>query len=380
MKPHAARSRPRARRPKARARPRRSKRAWVAPFSVGLGVLLIPLALLFGWALLPGPGAGKRILFEWPKGVDAGGAAERLERAGLVKSPRLFAWYLRVFSSAAELEPGPHLLNDGLSARALVQRLTRSRLRSERKVTLPEGWNHAQVARRLEEQEICGEAQFRKAAFDEALRRELGVRGESVEGLLFPATYELPVDSAPNEVIRTLVRTFRKRFETLAAKHSGALDALRERRGWGEHEIATLASIVEREAVVEDERPVIASVYLNRLDDAEHKPERMLQADPTAAYGCVVEPERAPSCAGFDGKVTPALLRDADNRYNTYKRPGLPPGPIASPGEASLRAVLAPAKTDYLFFVAAGGGRHRFSRSFADHNRAIDESRTSPDP
>ncbi|MBE7480427.1 MAG: endolytic transglycosylase MltG [Polyangiaceae bacterium] len=359
---------------KAKARSK-STRALASGIGIGLAVLVLPLLALFGWALLPGAGEGRRLLVDWPADLNASAAGERLARAGLVQSPRLFAWYLRVFSDAAELEPGAHVLNDGLGARQLAQRLTRARSRPERKVTVPEGWNHAQLARRLEEQEICAEAAFRKAVMDAGLRRELGVSGESVEGLLFPATYELGVDSAPAEVIRTLVRTFRKRFEALAEKHPGAREELRQRRGWGEHEIVTLASIVEREAVVEDERPVIASVYLNRLDDPEHRPEKMLQADPTAAYGCVIEPERAPSCAGFDGKVTPALLRDAQNRYNTYKHPGLPPGPIASPGEASLRAVLAPAKTEFLFFVAAGNGRHRFSRSFADHNRAIEESR-----
>lgn len=343
--------------------------------ALGAGVLLLPLLALFGWALLPGAGSGKRFVVEWPRDADAAGAGERLARAGLVSSPRLFAWYLRIFSSAADLEPGPHVLSDSLGARQLVLRLTRSRLRESKKITVPEGWHHAQLARRLEESEICSATAFVRAVRDEGLRRELGVGGESVEGLLFPATYELDVDSAPAEVIRTLVKTFRKRFDALAAKHPEGARALRDQRGWGEHQIVTLASIVEREAVVDDERPVIASVYLNRLDDPEHKPAKMLQADPTAAYGCVVEPELAPSCAAFDGKVTPALLRDPKNRYNTYKHPGLPPGPIASPGEASLAAVLAPAKTDYLFFVAAGGGRHRFSRDFDAHNRAIEETR-----
>jgi UPF0755 protein len=347
----------------------------VIGIAVGAGVLLLPLVALFGWAMLPGGGAGKRFVVEWPRDADARGAGDRLARAGLVTSPRLFGWYSSVFSSASEFEPGTHLLNDSLSARQIAQRLARSRLRPRRKLAVPEGLHHVQLARRLEEQEICSQSAFIRAARDEGLRRELGVRGESVEGLLFPATYDLAVNSAPSEVIRTLVNTFRKRFESLAAKHPGALSALGEQRDWTEHEIVTLASIVEREAVVDEERPIIASVYLNRLDDAEHKPAKMLQADPTAAYGCVVEPEVAPSCSTFQGKVTPALLRDPKNRYNTYKHPGLPPGPIASPGEASLRAVLAPAKTDYLFFVAAGAGRHRFSRSFDDHNRAIEEAR-----
>lgn len=361
-------TRPRRRGP--RARPRRTLGIGVA---LGAGILLLPPLALFGWASLPGPGSGKRILFDWPEGVDAAGAGARLERAGLLTSPRLFAWYLRLVGGASELEPGPHLLNDSLSARSLAARLTRSRLRATKKLTLPEGWSQFEIARRLEEHEICSEATFRKATRDPALRRELGVQGESVEGLLFPATYELAVDSRPEDVIRLLVKTFRKRFDALSAKHPGSVEGLRQKRGWGEHEIATLASIVEREARIEDERPLIASVYLNRLDDPEHKPERMLQADPTAAYGCLIEPT-LPSCAGYDGRVTPTMLRDGQNRYNTYKHAGLPPGPIANPGEASLRAVLAPASTDYLFFVTTGGGKHRFSRSFADHEKAIRET------
>lgn len=370
-----------ARRPKRRARPRQrqrrpgSRRNLIIGVALGTAILILPLVALFIWATLPGGGSGKRFVVEWPRDGDARGAGDRLARAGLVSSPRLFGWYSSVFSSASEFEPGTHLLNDALSARQIAQRLGRSRLRPRRKIGVPEGLHHVELARRLEEQDICAQSAFVRAARDEGLRRELGVRGESVEGLLFPATYELAVDSSPSEVIRILVNTFRKRFDSLSAKHPGVVSALGEQRDWTEHEIVTLASIVEREAVVDEERPIIASVYLNRLDDVEHKPSKMLQADPTAAYGCVVEPEAAPSCSKFQGKVTPALLRDPKNRYNTYKHPGLPPGPIASPGEASLRAVLAPAKTDYLFFVATGGGRHRFSRSFGDHSRAIDEAR-----
>ncbi|MBK7582790.1 MAG: endolytic transglycosylase MltG [Myxococcales bacterium] len=336
---------------------------------------MLPFWLLFAWATLPGAGTGKRVVIDWPRDDDATAAGARLARAGVITSPRLFAFYLWVFASASEVEPGTHLLDDRLSARRIAQRLTRGRFRPRKKITLPEGWTHVQLARRLEDNDVCGADAFAQAVRDPGLRRELGVDGETVEGLLYPATYDFGVDTAPAEIVRMLVTTFRKRFGNLAARHPGALEALETKRGWGDHEIVTLASIIEREAVVDSEKPIIASVYLNRLDDPEHKPEKMLQADPTAAYGCVIEPERAPSCAAFKGKVTPALLRDAANRYNTYKHSGLPPGPIASPGDASIEAVLAPATTDYLYFVAAGGGKHRFSRSLADHNKAIEETR-----
>jgi len=111
-------------------------------------------------------------------------------------------------------------------------------------------------------------------------------------------------------------------------------------------------------------------VFLNRLMDPTFRPLRMLQSDPTASYGCLVQVPPPASCE--PGPPTPAMLRDATNPYNTYRRAGLPPGPISSPGEAAIRAVLAPAKTDYLYFVAQGGGRHRFSRTFSEHRGAIE--------
>ena len=110
---------------------------------------------------------------------------------------------------------------------------------------------------------------------------------------------------------------------------------------------------------------------MNRLSDPTFRPAKTLQSDPTAAYGCLVESARAPSCGAATGGVTPGMLRDSANRYNTYRHAGLPPGPIGNPGERALRAVLAPAKTDYLFFVAKGGGKHRFSRTFEEHREAL---------
>jgi UPF0755 protein len=124
---------------------------------------------------------------------------------------------------------------------------------------------------------------------------------------------------------------------------------------------------------VPEERPVIAGVFLNRLRDPKWKPRR-LQADPTVAYGCAVLPSM-PACQGFDGRrITRAMLLDASNPYNTYRLDGLPPGPIANPGLSSLRAVLVPAHHEYYYFVAVGGGRHRFSRSLEEHHLATDSA------
>lgn len=332
----------------------------------GAALLLLPLASLWAWSRLGGPGSGQRFVVDLGANEDA---PSKLSELGVIHSPRFLRWYLAL--ARVRIEPGEHVLNDGLSPRDLAARLSRSRARPSAKLTFAEGLNHVEIAQRLEEKEICSARGFVRAVRDPMLRRELGARGESLEGLLFPATYDVVVDSQPSNVARLLVKTFRERLEKAGEKHPGARESLKQKRGWDEHEIATLASIIEKEAATEDEKPIIASVYLNRLDDPEFRPEKMLQADPTAAYGCVTDGASIPACAGFQGRVTPALLRDATNRYNTYKHPGLPPGPIANPGQRALEAVLAPDKTDYLFFVATGKGRHAFSRTLEAHNRAV---------
>jgi UPF0755 protein len=136
--------------------------------------------------------------------------------------------------------------------------------------------------------------------------------------------------------------------------------------GWNRRQIVTLASMVEKEAAKDEERPIIASVFLNRLTDPTFTP-KLLQCDPTAAYGCLVSD--APTCMTFT-KITHDVLQDAKNPYNTYKHEGLPPGPIANPGSKSMEAVLRPATTKYLYFVAKGGGLHTFSETYAEHQKA----------
>ena len=342
--------------------------AWA--FTTGLGLWI--------WATLPGPGSGAPLVVDWPENLDARSSADRLAGLGLIKSPRWFALYLRLVGATPE--PGPHLLNDRLSPRELVQRLARLKTRPALRVTVPEGYNQFQIADRLEKLGICSSASFRRAVSDRRLLDELGIRGPSAEGWLFPASYDFALDSAPAQVIRGMVREMQKRLERLDRDNAGALARLEREKGMTRNDVLTLASIVEREASHPDERKTIASVFFNRLEDPTFLPARTLQSDPTAGYGCLVEPERIPSCTGFDGRISPALLRDPANRWNTYRHPGLPPGPIANPGEAAISAVLAPARTEYLFFVARGDGRHTFSRTFAEHTSAVEQSGPAPKP
>lgn len=338
-----------------------------------MGALGALAALVFSafliWATRPGPSTGRRVVLDWPPGLDATASAQHLAAAGLITSPRLFALYLRMVH--VKPDAGPHIFNDTLSPRSLVQRLGRMASRPRRRVTIPEGFDQWQVAARLERKEICSSASFLAAVDDPRWLARLGISGPSAEGYLFPATYLLRVDSPPGEVVRRFVGQTRRRLRKLAREHPGALTRLKRERGWGVHEVLTLASIIEKEAAHSDEDPIIASVYFNRLSDPDFRPLHTLGADPTAAYGCLLEGDRVPSCAGFSGRVTPTMLRDARNPYNTYKHPGLPPGPIANPGEAAIAAVLEPANTPYLFFVATGGGRHTFTRTLREHDRAM---------
>jgi UPF0755 protein len=200
--------------------------------------------------------------------------------------------------------------------------------------------------------------------------RELGIEGDSAEGFLFPATYDFTLDDDARDVVRRMKREFDRRWDTLSRVRSATLTDVMTSAKMSVRDVVTLASLVEREAATDDERPVIASVFLNRLRDPAFKPKH-LECDPTAAYGCVALPERAASCAGYAGKPTAAIEHDPDNPYSTYTHEGLPPGPIANPGAKSLDAAAAPSSTHYFFFVARGEGRHAFSETYEAHIAAL---------
>jgi UPF0755 protein len=239
------------------------------------------------------------------------------------------------------------------------------------RVVLPEGYSRYDIGERLARFGICGASAFIEATEDAALLAELGVAGPSAEGYLFPDTYSLREGSDPRNVVRRLVERGREQTQQLFAESSAALAELNA-LGIDAHDVVTLASIVEKEAGVAEERPIIAGVFLNRLKDPKFTPKR-LQADPTVIYGCRAQPSLV-SCNAFDPKkpkLTRAMLADGDNRYNTYRLEGLPPGPISNPGRAALRAVLAATRHDYLYFVAKGGGRHAFSATLDAHNAAV---------
>lgn len=288
-----------------------------------------------------------------PAGASVRSIASRLDSAGLIDRPGLFAFYVRMKGADRELKSGHYRLTVGSRWGQLVATL-RSGAVVTFPLTIPEGFTLRELAPRLAE--FTGRAPDSVRAFleDPGEAERLELPGPTLEGYLFPETYRFSEDVGLRAIIETMVRRYR---EFWGERERYLADSL----GLSEREVVTLASIVEEEARVAEERPVIAGVYLNRLELG-----MLLQADPTVQYALGEPKERL-------------LFRDidsvADNPYNTYTQPGLPPGPIASPGEASLRAVLEPADVPYLFFVAKPDGSHEFTRTAREHINAINRIR-----
>jgi UPF0755 protein len=343
---------------------RRVKVAAGAAF--GLIALAVSTWLFILYPSSRGPGDGRAVELFVVQDPGAGGLASALATAGVVSSPRLFAFWVRVTGGTGAVVAGRHLLTDDASPRELMARLERRASAGTTRVTFPEGWNRFDMARRLQDKQVVALRDFLDATTDAALLRDLGIEGDSAEGFLFPATYDLPFDSDPREVVRRMKHEFDRRWDILSRSHGSSLNDVMTSSRMGIRDVVTLASMVEKEAVADDERPIIASVFLNRLRDPAFHPKR-LECDPTAAYGCVVAPEKATSCADFAGKATAPIEHDPNNPYSTYTHEGLPPGPIANPGARSLEAAMAPAATHYFFFVARGEGRHAFSETYEAH-------------
>jgi len=348
---------------------RRSLGRWV-----GGGLALIAFAASTWLFLLypaeRGPGEGRAVEIVIPHSPGASDLAALLAGAGVVGSPHLFALWVRATGGAGDVVEGTHLLTDDATPRELMARLERHSGGGSVRVTFPEGWTRFDMARRLQDKRVVSLREFLVATTDPALLHDLGLTGDTAEGFLFPATYDFSLDSDAREVVRRMKHEFDRRWDVVSHAHSATLNDVMTSASLGVREVVTLASMVEKEAAVDDERPIIASVFLNRLRDPAFHPKR-LECDPTASYGCLVAPEKAASCAGFTGKATAAIEHDPDNPYSTYTHDGLPPGPIANPGARALEAVMAPALTHYFYFVAKGDGHSTFSETYEAHSGAV---------
>jgi UPF0755 protein len=300
-----------------------------------------------GWSLRRPSDTPKQVVFEVPRGSTLGGVAHELESAGLIRSALGFRILARVSGRAGGLRAGEYALSPTFAADQVLDRLTRGMVMTHR-VALPEGLTMHETAARFEEAGLVSREEFIAVASDPGLPLLLGVDGTTLEGYLFPETYELAKGLAAREIVRLMVEQFQRvwrRIEPLAAEKALSM-----------RDVVVLASLVEKETGAPGERPLVAAVFHNRL-----KRGMRLETDPSVIYGI----------ADFDGNLRRVHLEDESNPYNTYRIAGLPPGPIANPGELALRAVVEPAESDYLFFVARKDGTHKFSRTYREHVNAV---------
>ena len=338
-----------------------------------LAVLLFGSLAALAWLMLvypaaDGPGRGREIRITIARDATLEDVLGQIG-GDVVATPSIFALYARVAGADERLREGEVLLRDDMSPRTVLLRIALGFGAATIDVVVPEGVTRFEVADRLHRWGICDRDAFLEATTRASLLEALGVRAPSLEGRLFPDTYRLVEGSDAVALARRMGQNFAARTATLLTTE--ALAPLAD-LGFDVEDVLTLASIVEEEAAVPEERSIIAGVFLNRLRSETFLPRHRLQADPTVSYGCRELPALAPSCLAFDGRrITRAMLEDAANPYNTYRHAGLPPGPISSPGLAAIRAVLEPAAHDYLYFVARGGGRHTFSSDLDAHNAAV---------
>jgi UPF0755 protein len=300
-----------------------------------------------------GPPAGTEVDVRIPSGATTRTIGTELQRVGLIAYPRAFALYVRIKGAQRELKAGHYRFRVGQSWGELLAAIRAGDLVTV-PLTIPEGFTLREMAPRIADLSGLPEDSVRGLLEDPALAEQMGVPGPTLEGYLFPETYRFSEGLGVETMVGELVARYRSFWGPRERALANSLELT-------EREVVTLASIVEEEARRGDERPRIAGVYLNRL-----RIGMLLQADPTVQYAL--------------GEPKPRLLFQdidsvADNPYNTYTQPGLPPGPIASPGEASLRAVLEPEEHDFLFFVARPDGSHVFSRTSREHVNAINRIR-----
>jgi UPF0755 protein len=285
-----------------------------------------------------------------PRGSTLAAVADTLEARGLIGSAELFSFYARMSGRRRAIQAGTYDVPPGASYRELLELLSTGRP-ALRRLVIPEGLFLTELAAAVEQQLGIAADRLMAAARDSALRQRLAVPAATLEGYLYPSTYLVRTDAGAGAVVRQMV----SEFETVWREEWNArLDTL----GLTRHDIVTLASIIEGEVRYAPDRPYVSSVYHNRLNQGMR-----LQADPTVAYAL--------------GERRRLFERDYRVRspYNTYLIDGLPPGPIGAPSAESIEAALYPAQTDFLFFVARTDGQHVFSRTYAEHRRAITEVR-----
>jgi len=325
-----------------------------------IGFIIVPLIILitgaFGgslyllnWLNTPLDINGKDRIIEIHRGAPLNEISSKLERSGLINNKWLFGIVGR-FAHSRTIKAGNYLLSPSMSPGQILDLLFMGKeyLYS---FTIPEGFNIYEIAEHLEKKGFVEKKKFLSLLFDKSfIRRFPFVEGLSLEGYLFPSTYFFRKGEREEVIAEKMINTFKEVVYDNVVKGAASVDLT-------PHEVVILASLVEKETGLAEEKEIISSVFLNRL-----KKNMKLQCDPTVIY----------ALKDFDGNIRKKDL-SIDSPYNTYRYRGLPSGPIANPGSGSIQAVLNPAQTDYLYFVATKKGGHYFSTNFREHQRAVNK-------
>ncbi len=324
--------------------------AWVGVLLVGIAAGIVAFTV-YDHVTAPGV-AGPPVQFSVEDGATGQAIGEALVERGLVEHPLFFRLAMRLEGSDRHIQSGVYQLPRGLSPLQYLEAMLEGperQLRSNQvRVTIPEGLSIAQMAEQFDDPEA-----FLEAARDPDLIASLGIEADSLEGFLMPNTYFFDADPTEREVVERMLGQFKLEYGRLLATVPGA-----EQNDM--REIVTIASLIEEEARADEERPIVASVIYNRLDE-----NMLLGMDSTLQFAL--------------GKYGQRMLdrdKEVDSPYNTYRIRGLPPGPISNPGVASLRAAMQPAETEYRYFVSNADGRtHTFSETHREHLRAVERYR-----
>lgn len=330
-----------------------------------LAVLIVGVFAVIGFQafrfLAAGPGnSSDQVVFEVPNGKTFGQIAAELEAKGLV----LDRWKMRILArltgQGSRVKRGEYALNRGMTPQEILAILVSGKSIMY-PVTIPEGSNLFDIATILEAKGLYKSEEFLKMTRDKQVASQLlGIEVSSLEGYLFPETYNVTKFTPMHELLASMVDNFKRTWSVVESQGNSAP------LGLARHELVTLASVVEKETGAPEERPMIASVFYNRM-----KKNMRLQSDPTIIYGLWLE------TGSYKQNISKADITHA-TRYNTYTVPRLPFGPISNPGREALAAVLKPATTDYLYFVSKNDGTHIFTRTYEEHAKAVQGFQLDP--
>ena len=312
-----------------------------------VSVATVSLYHLYTYAETPANQASENVVITIPAGQSFKITTQALANSRIIKDPFKFKIIARLKGYDKKLQAGDYELSASMSPIQILQKMVNGQIKLYR-LTVPEGLNLYQIADLVQAAGFVSASGFIAAATDVELAHQQDLAAETFEGYLFPETYFFPKNVSAKTIVLTMANRFRQIFNSTWRQRARQL-------GFSVHQIVILASIIEKETGAPFERPIISSVFHNRL-----RKKMRLESDPTVIYGL----------KDFDGNLKRKHL-ETPTPYNTYKRSGLPAGPIANPGKKSLEAALYPADTQYIYFVSKKNQTHQFSTNYEDHHRAV---------